>query len=474
MTKWGMSKRKKPLPGPNAEGILNFRIDPVPYDGLTSFGGLPLVAEGFRALGLMEEAPRLLGIKQRTKGLGDGQMLEAFLLMFAGGGERVDDFKRMREEATLDEMLGYMPPTPASALRFLYAFHDEAILAKRPLAPGTAWVAEESRPLVGLRELNRLAVANVAAVLPPARTRTATLDHDATIIESRKREALAHYKGGRGYQPVYVLWSELDLVVADEFRDGNVPAGAFNLPLVQRAFESLPATVTERYFRSDSACYDQKVLSYLRHEKIGFAVSADMSDSLRKSIAALPEKAWKLLDVGREWAEVIYVPGTALFEPNTVMPDRYIAVRKQPRQLTLWEQDGYSYWAVATNLEWKGKEVLEWHRQKAGTIEHFHEVAKHELALGIMPCGRLGADAAWSRLNVLAYNVISFLKQTVLPKSLSKAKPKRLRYEIFRLAGVVIRHARCVIVRLGASAERIAGLIEARYQLAGLALARAT
>ena len=27
----------------------------------------------------------------------------------------------------------------------------------------------------------------------------------------------------------------------DEFRDGNVPAGAFNLPLIQRAFEALPA-----------------------------------------------------------------------------------------------------------------------------------------------------------------------------------------------------------------------------------------
>lgn len=466
-----MKKQKKRLPGPNSEGILPFLIDPEPCEGLTSFGGLPLVAEAFRSLGLMEAADRLLGVKRSTKGLTDGQLAESFLLMFAAGGERVDDFKRMREEGTLGDLLGYEPPTPSSALRFLYGFHDEALLAGRMSAPGAARVPPESAPLVALHDLNRQLVTGCATVLPAKASRVATLDHDATVIESRKREALAHYKDGRGYQPSLVIWAEMDLVVGDEFRDGNVPAGAFNLPLVMRAFESLPATVEERYFRADSACYDQSVLSYMRHEKIGFAVSADMSASLRASAVALPEKAWKPYDDGREWAEVVFVPGTALFEPNTVMPDRYLVTRKKPRQPTLWEQNGYSYWAVVSNLDWKGKKILEWHRQKAGTIEHFHQVAKHELAMGILPCGRFGADAAWARLNVLAYNLLSFLKQTVLPKSLSQAKPKRLRYEIFRLAGVVIRHARCIIVKLGCSAERIATFVHARYQLAGLAFA---
>ena len=32
-------------------------------------------------------------------------------------------------------------------------------------------------------------------------------------------------KGGVGYQPVAVYWAEQDLVIADEYRDGNVPAG---------------------------------------------------------------------------------------------------------------------------------------------------------------------------------------------------------------------------------------------------------
>jgi hypothetical protein len=48
---------------------------------------------------------------------------------------------------------------------------------------------------------------------------------DASIIESRKREAFWHYDGGRGYQPEIAVWAETGLILADEFRDGNAPAG---------------------------------------------------------------------------------------------------------------------------------------------------------------------------------------------------------------------------------------------------------
>lgn len=87
-----------------------------------------------------------------------------------------------------------------------------------------------------------------------------------------------------------------------------------------------------------------------------------------------------------------------------------------------------------------------------------------------MPCGRFGADAAWVRLNVLAYNLLAFLRTTVLPRPLRKARPKRLRFEVLQLAGVVIRHARKTILKLAVAAERIAMLIEARFQLAGCRL----
>lgn len=66
--------------------------------------------------------------------------------------------------------------------------------------------------------------------------RIATIDLDATVIESFKREVLRTYEGTTGYQPMMALWAEMDLAVADEFRDGNVPAAKVLLPVAQRAF----------------------------------------------------------------------------------------------------------------------------------------------------------------------------------------------------------------------------------------------
>ena len=77
----------------------------------------------------------------------------------------------------------------------------------------------------GIREcglVNRDVVQEVGRRCPEQRF--ATVDQDATIIESRKQEALRGYEGERCYQPMLSVWAEMNLVLADEFRDGNVPA----------------------------------------------------------------------------------------------------------------------------------------------------------------------------------------------------------------------------------------------------------
>ena len=43
----------------------------------------------------------------------------------------------------------------------------------------------------------------------------ATIDIDATVEESHKREAKIHYLNGRGYQPMTAVWAEQDIIVLD-------------------------------------------------------------------------------------------------------------------------------------------------------------------------------------------------------------------------------------------------------------------
>lgn len=49
------------------------------------------------------------------------------------------------------------------------------------------------------------------------------------------------------------VWAEADLILADEFRDGNVPARREPLHCAGLAFAALPGSIREGYFRGDSA-----------------------------------------------------------------------------------------------------------------------------------------------------------------------------------------------------------------------------
>jgi hypothetical protein len=287
------------------------------------------------------------------------------------------------------------------------------------------------------------------------------VDLDSTLIESWKKEAKPTYEGGCGYQPMLALWAKMNVVVADEFRDGNVPAIQEPLRVARRDLEALPETVQGRYFRGDSACDEESLLTWLRNEQreggpaglIGFAVSARMNPVLREEILATPEDRWQPYSedsqVVKQCAQVDYFPEETV-ENRYREPLRTVAIRIRKKQGELFgDGAAVKHFAVRTNLwDWKPQRLLEWHREKAGSIEAAHAVIKNELAGGVLPCGRFGANAAWFRLTVLSYNVLSALKRLALPAELLTARSKRLRFLIFPTPGKLVRHARQTMLRL--------------------------
>ncbi len=54
------------------------------------------------------------------------------------------------------------------------------------------------------------------------------------------------------------------------------------------------------------------------------------------------------------------------------------------------------------------------------------------------PSGKFGANAAWFRITVLTYNLLTALKGLTLPRDFSTARPKRLRFLLFNTVGKVV------------------------------------
>ena len=470
-----MALPKKPKRSP-AEGELPFEYDWEPAaEVLTAYAGLPLFVRALRSFNVPGSVQQHLHLKQRQRGFDEATYVESFLVLNALGGDCLEDFDRLREDAGLAQMLGHQLPSPEAARKFLYCFHDEERIeqAQAELPVGqVSYIPSESEPLRALAQVNQDLVQAVARRC--ADQKIATVDLDATVIESWKREAQPTYQGGTGYQPVLALWAELDLALADEFRDGHVGAHVELLGVTRRALAALPETVQERYFRGDSACYDQMLLKWLRNGQredgpkgfIGFAVSARMSESLKTKIGLIPEAGWRPY---REDAAVICECAELPWDPaerkagETLDEVRYLAIRVRRRQGELFE-DGVltKHFAVVTNrFDFDVKRLLEWHREKAGSIEALHDVLKNELAAGVMPCARFGANAAWLRLAVMTHNVLTGLKRIALKPEYLRARPKRLRFQIFCSPGTLIHHARQLRVRVGRLLEQLRAWAEA-------------
>ena len=438
-----------------------FQLDPNPLQEASSpHAGALATSRAFRALGFPELIASHLQLRKRRRGFSEAQMIESAVLLQTIGGDCPEDLYLLASDGCLERGVGYQPPKPTALREFLERFHDQSLEQLRPpRQQQLSFIVPSSLPVQGLQQVQSGGVQRIARLYEQhgQRLSIATIDQDATIVESHKRAAFDHYQGGRGYQPMIALWAEADLIVADQFRDGNVPAHQEPLACCQMAFAALPESVTTRYFRGDSACYESNLLDWLSSPeraqepggRIGFAVNAVMSPQLAQTIAALPEAEWTSFasepdGTLRQWAEVVYVPSKKS-EHKHSQPLRYVGLRLLKAQGVLFA-DGSDrhHHAVVSNLDWDAARLLQWHREKAGTVEHAHDELKNGLAAGHMPSQRFAINATWLKLAILSYNIASAIKGLCFSPEERSARFKKYRLLLVHVAGRMNRN-NCVM-----------------------------
>src|SRR6266571_4743364 len=229
-----------------------FVLDARPLHEATSpHAGLLCISRVFRSLGLPSLVAANLALRKRQRGFTEAQLIESMVLLQCVGGECPEDMHLLSKDGCLERGLGYAPPKATAAREFLERFHDKELEKLRPERQvKKSFIFPSSLPVAALQEVQRGCVRRIAKLYEKQGQpqRIATIDQDATIIESHKQAAYHHYEQGRGYQPMVAVWAEADLVVADEFRDGNVPAKQAPLTCAKLAFAALPERIRNAIF----------------------------------------------------------------------------------------------------------------------------------------------------------------------------------------------------------------------------------
>jgi hypothetical protein len=438
-----------------------FVLDERPLVEATSpHAGLLSVSRVFRSLGLPGLIDANLELRKRNSGFSQAQVIESICLLQALGGECPEDMRLLANDDCLARGLGYQPPKVTAVRQFLELFHEKELESpRRARTEQKSFIFPSSAPVAALQEVRRGLVGRISKLYEAQgkSRRSATVDQDAAIIESHKKAAYRHYDEGRGYQPMAAVWAEADLVLADEFRDGSVPALQAPLTCAKMAFAALPSTITRRYFRGDSACHENKLIEWLRHPdrqsepggRVGFAISARMSDPLAQALRKVADADWKTFGTEedgtlRQWAEVDFVP-TDPYENKDSQPMRYVGLRLlKARGDFFGDGTDRHFHAILTNRDTQGDILLDWHREKAGTIERARDEVKNELAASHMPSRRFGVNSAWFKIALLTYNIISAIKGLCLEGEEQTARLKRFRLLVIHVAGRMNRN-NCVM-----------------------------
>src|SRR2546426_9875733 len=210
--------RKLDRPSPTESELL-FEIDPEPaQEVLTAMGGAPLLVQAFRSLGLAGSVREHVHVKQRQRGYDEATFVESFVLLNGLGGECLDDFQRLREDAGLSELVGHAIPSPTSARQFLYEFHDEGKIeeAKQQRLPDqVAYIPGETPALQGLAAVNRDLIRALGKRCPDQKI--ATVDQDRRSSRAGSGKPCAPTKENAVISPCWRCGRKTG-ILADEFR----------------------------------------------------------------------------------------------------------------------------------------------------------------------------------------------------------------------------------------------------------------
>jgi hypothetical protein len=393
--------------------------------------------------------------KARRRGHDRGEVLVDLAVALADGATSISDLRVLADQP---ELFGPVA-SAATAWRTLEAVDDAAlarIAAARASARAAAWEAG----------------------LDPG---FYVIDIDGTLIDahSEKEQAAPTYKRGFGFYPLVCYLDATGEALAARLRPGNAGSGTAedHVSVLDAALAQLPLDPAhhEVIVRTDAGGTSYGLAQACRERHVRFVSGVIMKAALGAVVVQTPKNRWKMAlsadgteeRESGEVAEITDLVDLSRWPEGT----RMIVRREQPHpgaQLRFTDVDGHRFQVFVTDLAEPDICYLEALHRGRGRVECAIKDAK-DTGLANLPSKSFAMNEAWLEVVLMAADLLAWMKGLCLEGDLANAEPKRLRYTLLHCAGVVVRSARRVTVRIAAGWPWADDLVGAFGRLPGWA-----
>ena len=305
-----------------------------------------------------------------------------------------------------------------------------------------------------------------------------TLDIDATEIISQKADAQWTYKKNQGYMPMVGHIAEAGMVVACDFRSGNVSPAKENLEFIQQCQSALPQDCYIESLRIDAAGYYQKkIIQYCEEQSIHYAIRAKMSSSIKEHIEVLENK---------DWQPLIHKNGETSQSQSTCRTVHWISDHETPLMLVIQRKaikgqleldtdesadsteithQGYLYRGIVTDHEdWTDSQIIHWYNQRGEDSENRIKELKLDFGGDILPCSDFGANALYFMICALSFNLLALMR-LFLPEELAHHRAITIRWRVYAVAAKLVKTGRQIFIKMKAKHQALLEEILARIRM---------
>ncbi len=398
---------------------------------ITAWGGMRVLKEFIDRTEILTAISKTdIPYPQSNSGYNPIELIESFIVSVWLGAVRFSHTALLRFDGALKEIFGWKKVASVSTYtRFFRKFNRQRV--DKVFFDINRWYWEQ---------------------LPQ---KTLTIDLDSTVLtrygeqEGSKRGYNPKKRGRPSHHPIMAFASELRMGVHSWLRSGD--SGTAN---GAREFLSETKEILGHHkiglIRADAGFFGDKFLRYLEARWHDYIVAVKMNSRLVNNILGI--KTWVMVDKGIEASECKYNANVWEDERRIVVIRQNIDEKEDARGKMLFDMPRYRYQAYVTNLKFSPTEVWRCYRGRADSENRIKEL-KYDFGISGFCLKEFYATEAAFRMVMLAYNLMSLFRQTVL-RALNSAKLSTIKFNCFAIGAWIGKESGKKILRISLPVKR--------------------